>query len=152
MPPGPKPTPFTPKEIQQIETMAGIGLRVVDIAHIFGISVATLYKRLKDTGLSSEVIKRGRKRGISKVAETLYKMAVSGENPAATFFYLKTRGGWRETQRIEHTGKGGKPLSFAQLAVQVVQEVKGVTVETNDAVGELGDGTKRIGPGTDDGG
>ena len=40
----------------------------------------------------------------AKVAETLFRMATSGRVPAATFFWLKTRAGWRETTNIEHSG------------------------------------------------
>jgi hypothetical protein len=37
-------------------------------------------------------------------------MAISGQHPAATFFWLKTRAGWRETDRLEHTGPNGQPV------------------------------------------
>jgi hypothetical protein len=40
---------------------------------------------------------RGRSRGISKVAETLYEAATSGEDMASTRFYLEKVGGWKET-------------------------------------------------------
>ena len=46
-----------------------------------------------------------------KVSETLYRMAVSGRVPAATFFWLKTRAGWREIDRLEITGKDGGPIA-----------------------------------------
>ena len=35
------------------------------------------------------------------VARTLFEMATSGKHPAATFFWLKTRAGWREADRPE---------------------------------------------------
>jgi len=44
------------------------------------------------------------------VANRAYQMAVAGDPPAATFFWLKTRCGWRETTRVEHTGKDGRTL------------------------------------------
>ncbi len=46
-----------------------------------------------------------------KVSETLFRMAVSGRVPAATFFWLKTRAGWREVDRLEITGKDGGPIA-----------------------------------------
>ncbi len=103
----PTATPFTPDEVKQIEAMAGLGMSGQDIAHVMGIHRATLYKRLKDTGLSSDTIKAQRKKGIAKVRQTLYQMATSGKVPAATFFYLKTIGGLREKDRVELTGKDG---------------------------------------------
>jgi hypothetical protein len=103
----PTATPFTPDEVKQIEAMAGLGMSGQDIAHVMGIHRATLYKRLKDTGLSSDTIKAQRKKGVAKVRQTLYQMATSGKVPAATFFYLKTIGGLREKDRMELTGKDG---------------------------------------------
>jgi hypothetical protein len=44
------------------------------------------------------------------VANKLYQMAVAGHPPAATFFWMKTRCGYRETTRVEHSGPGGLPL------------------------------------------
>lgn len=106
----PATTPFNPDEIRQIETMAGLGMSGQDIAHVMGISRSTLYKRLNDTGLSSDTIKAQRKKGVAKVRQTLYQMATSGKVPAATFFYLKTIGGLREKDRVELTGKDGGPV------------------------------------------
>lgn len=103
----PATTPFNQDEIRQIETMAGLGMSGQDIAHVMGISRSTLYKRLNDTGLSSDTIKAQRKKGVAKVRQTLYQMATSGKVPAATFFYLKTIGGLREKDRMELTGKDG---------------------------------------------
>lgn len=102
----PKREPFTETELRQIETMAGLGLKAQDIAHVMGMTRQHLYARLKDEG-KSDTIKRGRKTGIAKVSQTLYQMATSGKVPAATFFYLKTIGGLREKDRVELTGKDG---------------------------------------------
>lgn len=102
----PKREPFTERELSQIETMAGLGLKAQDIAHVLGMSRANLYARLKEDG-KLDAIKRGRKTGIAKVSQTLFQMATSGKVPAATFFYLKTIGGLRERDRVELTGKDG---------------------------------------------
>ncbi len=44
------------------------------------------------------------------VGNKLYQMAVSGNPPAATFFWLKCRAGWKEVQPIEVSGPGGTPI------------------------------------------
>ena|ERR1035437_7446624 len=44
------------------------------------------------------------------VANKAYQMAVTGNPPAATFFWLKCRARWKETTRVEHTGPDGKAL------------------------------------------
>lgn len=53
------------------------------------------------------------------VANRAYQMAVSGEYPALTIFWLKTRLGWKETDRHELTGPGGEPL----LSIEAVDRI-----------------------------
>ncbi|HTB11910.1 MAG TPA: hypothetical protein VK752_10075 [Bryobacteraceae bacterium] len=50
------------------------------------------------------------------VANKAYQMAVTGNPPAATFFWLKCRARWKETTRVEHTGKDGRPLVPVEAA------------------------------------
>jgi hypothetical protein len=38
-----------------------------------------------------------------------------GRNVAAAIFWLKTRAGWRETDRREITGAGGEPLTVSYV-------------------------------------
>ena len=50
------------------------------------------------------------------MANKAYQMAIAGDPPAATFFWLKCRGGWKERQEIkqeiEHSGPSGNVLEF----------------------------------------
>ena len=48
----------------------------------------------------------------AQVGQTLFKMATSGDEPAATIFWLKTRAGWRETQVVET-----RPAAIADFVV-----------------------------------
>lgn len=55
------------------------------------------------------------------VANRAYQMAVAGNPPAATFFWLKCRNGWKETSRVEHSGPGGRvllPIDAARALLQ----------------------------------
>jgi hypothetical protein len=56
------------------------------------------------------------------VANKAYQMAVAGSPPAATFFWLKCRNGWKETSRIEHTGPGGKALVPIEAARALLKD------------------------------
>lgn len=51
----------------------------------------------------------GKAEAIYKLGSSVYKRGLRGDN-AAAFFYLKTQGGWRETDRLELTGQDGKPI------------------------------------------
>jgi len=55
------------------------------------------------------------------VANKAYQMAIAGDPPAATFFWLKCRAGWKEKQEIEHTGPGGGGL---QMVIRSVLDEK----------------------------
>jgi hypothetical protein len=57
------------------------------------------------------------------VAKTALGMAVSGANPDMTKFWLKTRAGWVETKRIEHTGMDGGPMEFSEVRQMVMQKL-----------------------------
>jgi hypothetical protein len=60
-----------------------------------GIGYTTLEKRYK------EVLATAATRANGRVATTLFAMATSGKDTAATIFWTKVRLGWRETSRVE---------------------------------------------------
>lgn len=52
----------------------------------------------------------------SAVKGALYKSAVEKGNVTAQIFWLKTRCNWRETERIELTGKNGGPVETKDVS------------------------------------
>jgi hypothetical protein len=89
-----------PEVQRQVEVMAGLGMSEDHISLIVGVHKNTLRTNMQAT------LELGRARALADVARTAYQMAVSGECPAATFFWLKTQGRWREnhsiTLEVEH--------------------------------------------------
>ena len=83
------------EQAKRVEKMAVIGCNDNHIAAIEGMSEAQLQK------MYSRELKDGRAKGVGAIAQTLYQMALSGKNPAATFFYLKCRARWQEVQHIK---------------------------------------------------
>jgi hypothetical protein len=83
---------FTPSAEQRrsVKAMAGLGMRHQDIAVVLDIAEKTLRKHFRVE------LARGAIEANAKVLQTLYGMATSGENTAATIFYAKTRCGLRE--------------------------------------------------------
>lgn len=100
----------TETEIKLIGTMSAYGVPIERLADYFGVSKQTFELAMKKSDAMHQAILKGRAKGLSNVAQTAYEMAMSKRQPAMTIFYLKTRGGWRETQRVEHTGADGKPI------------------------------------------
>ena len=99
---------FTPTDEQRgmVKAFAAYGVQQDEIAKYLEIDPKTLrkyFRRELDTG-SIEAT--------SKVAQSLYKAATSG-NVGAAIFWMKARAGWREKQVVEHTGEEGAPIHFS---------------------------------------
>ena len=73
----------------KVSRMAGMGLTQEQIATVFGITAKTLRKHYRKE-LTASAIEAN-----FKVAETLFQMATSGTNVAASIFWAKTRCGFR---------------------------------------------------------
>ena len=96
------------KQVGELEKLAAI-LRLDQIADFFGMANSTLRRKMaEDEGIKS-AYKRGKAKAVSGVGQTLLSLAKAG-NITAICFYLKTQAGWRETDRMEHTGADGVPL------------------------------------------
>ena len=80
----------SPEQRRSVKAMAGLGMRHQDIAVVLEIAEKTLRKHFRVE------LARGGIEANAKVLQTLYGMATSGENTAATIFYAKTRCGLRE--------------------------------------------------------
>jgi len=81
------------------------------IADYFGMGKTTWYALLERDPEVSERYKRGKSKAVATIAQSLLQKARDGDNTAA-IFYLKTQAGWSETQKLEHTGADGVPLSI----------------------------------------
>lgn len=93
----------TEKTRAEVLALAGFGTKHIDIARYIGIGEGTLRKNYREE-LDTGAIKAN-----SAVAKTLYKLAIDGDSRSC-MFWLKTRAGWRETDRHEITGAEGAPL------------------------------------------
>lgn len=106
----------TPEQRKTVEAMAAYGVPHEQIGVVVGISAVTLRKYFESE------LETGAIRANAKVAETCYRMATSGDNPAATFFWLKTRAGWKETHVNEIAGRDGGPVTLEVNFVEGASE------------------------------
>lgn len=127
----PKPKGYQKREITDadrvlIEKMAMAGNTNDQMASILGMSPATFDKKIKYDSTLKECLERGRAKALFAVGSTAYSRAVSGKSDTMTIFFLKTKGGWKETQVNEHTGKDGEPLmtSFTDMVKRLSKNVK----------------------------
>src|SRR5882762_10916883 len=91
---------FEPSSEQRkmVEAMAAYGTPETEIAKNVGpkgIDPKTLRKHFR------RELSTGGTKATAKVAETLYQMATSGTCVAASIFWMKSRGGWRENRGLE---------------------------------------------------
>ncbi len=120
------PSRFVPTEEQrrQVRMLAGLGMKQAQIASLAGIhSAVTLRKHFRTELLEGQVA------AAVKVRRTLYEMSVSGRNPAATMFWLKTRDGWSE--------KGKEPELFEEQEKPPSIAVHFVKPNRHEETGEL---------------
>jgi len=90
-----------------VKSMAATGFTHEQIASCLGamgIDPKTMRKHF------SVELRTAANKANAAVANRAYQMAVAGDPPAATFFWLKCRNRWKETSRVEHTGPDGKAL------------------------------------------
>lgn len=98
-----------------VENMSAYGIPQEDIANVLDIDRKTLAKYYR-AELDTATAKAN-----AKVAETLYKQATDPQNPRSAtcgIFWLKTRGGWKETSVHEHTGKDGNPIQTEDMTAR----------------------------------
>lgn len=91
-----------PLQKAEVETLAAV-LTAAQIADYFGIGRTTFFAMMARDPEIAERYKRGKARAIGAIAQGLINKARSGDT-ASMIFYLKTQGGWRETNPPEQIG------------------------------------------------
>lgn len=108
----------------------------------FGIPVESMTLFVKDKNgksISERTLRKhfpkeldqGELKANVKVAQTLFKKAISGDT-TSMIFWLKTRARWKESpQRVELTGKDGGPVEQKTTVVDE-QQIKAAVTKLED--------------------
>ncbi len=85
---------------RQVEAMTAYGVPELNIASVIGIDPKTLRKHYRHE------LDNGQVKATAKVAESLFRKATSDgpQSVTAAIFWLKTKGGWRETPQDHRVG------------------------------------------------
>ena len=133
-PPRKKRTGHVPTEVfrKQVLHFCGMGLTHEQIAMMLSISRPTLEKYYRAE------LDKGEAEMNLNVATNLYTMATGTDRNAVTaaIFWLKTRGRWSETKRVEHTGADGGAIQTEVSAKQTIDSRK-LTPEQRQALREI---------------
>jgi len=98
-----------------VEAMIGFGITEAEVCRLIknpetGNPIDEKTLRL----YFAEEIAAGRPKANIAVAQSLFAEATKGDDArarvTAAIFWLKTRAGWKETDRVELTGKEGGPI------------------------------------------
>lgn len=103
----------TERERADVRLLSGCGVTQDVIARRIGRSKGWLQKWCRkemDDGIAEMH---------AGVAKRIAQAALNG-NMTAAIFYAKTKMGWRETDRHEHTGEGGGPIQHEHADKQKV--------------------------------
>lgn len=125
---GRPPKKLTDEQIIQVEAL-GATLSIEQMADYFGVGKTTLYSIFERQPEVLERYKKGKAKAINDVAGGLLMDARNGCK-ASRFFYLKTRAGWSETNKHEHTGADGGEL--------VIKWLDGDDKTSNDTISSEG--------------
>lgn len=84
-----------PKDLSKIATMAGLGLKVPDIAAIFNMSKTTFERRCRENPSIYEALLKGRAEARIGLTKKAYQTAIAGDT-TMLIFLLKTQCGFTD--------------------------------------------------------
>lgn len=98
-----KPLPAT---LEQIQTLAGLGMTIEEMCLYLGVTKKTLYKRMKDQPEIGDAVNAGRIKADAQVVKSLYTRATQHNDTTAMIFWLKNRqpDRFRDRHELEHSG------------------------------------------------
>ncbi|MBI0539493.1 hypothetical protein D9599_28670 [Roseomonas sp. KE2513] len=108
---------YVPTEEQRrtVRVMAGAGIPQPDIVTLLEIDPKTLRLHFR------RELDRGSVEATVKVAQTLFQMATSGQNTAASIFWMKARAGWREKHEVVLSAKPAGEMTDAELEEEIAR-------------------------------
>ena len=127
---------LSPEQVREVETLAAL-LSQEQIADYLGMARSTFHALCAREPEVAESYRRGKAKAVAHVANGLLQKARAGDRTAA-IFYLKTQGGWRETEGVAHSFEqtrppegAPEPLDLTRLSDAALMEI----VDLGDAHG-----------------
>lgn len=119
--------PYDPEPNRKLVARLAETLSNLMIADVLGIHEATLYRHHRTDIAKAKAIR------VEKMGKSVIAKADQGDLDAMKF-YLTRHGGWGETNRTEHTGAGGGPITHVDVA-RLTEAFRGMT-EDERAIAE----------------
>ena len=124
-------TPTT-EQRKLVKSMAAAGIQSEAICLVIGVSGKTLRKHYREE-LDTSAIK-----ATAMVAGSLYMKAIKG-NVTAQIFWLKTRAGWKEAERVQvvHSGAVGT-YDLTKVSNDDLDRLEGILAQAGGGQGGAG--------------
>lgn len=109
----------TESDREKVRRMAGLGVRMADMAYVMGVSQATFYRKY------TEDARHGRIELNMEVVQTTIDMIRSKNHPALNIFWLKTRCGWSDYSpaQMEDELKNADNIDLSLLSEEQLREL-----------------------------
>jgi hypothetical protein len=116
---------FKPTDEQRkaVELLSGFGIPIEQICAYVEINDDTLRKHFADELVG------GKAKANAKIAQTLFNKATGGDT-TALIFWAKTQMRWKETEKIELTGKDDGPVEISDVKQKLLSGI--LTKKEND--------------------
>jgi hypothetical protein len=129
---------LSPDQLKTVYALASC-LTMDQIAHYFGINPNTMLEIRKKQSEIDRAYKAGLSNVINDIANNLITKAKKGDT-AAICFFLKTRAGWRETNRVEQVGKHEHThkvklhdIDLSQFATHELETIRKLGIDIEDS-------------------
>lgn len=106
----------TPEKRAMVSRYSMVGTTQEIISDIMDIDSKTLRKHYR------KELDQSTAKAVAQIGGALYTKAMAGDN-ALMIFFLKTRGGWRETDKTEDIGEA-KPMTINFNVAEAVKDIK----------------------------
>jgi len=100
---------ITEEMLQKIEYYASRGLHECQIVKLINVGQSWFTDKKKEHPELQKALDDGIAKGVAHVAKKLYENIDNG-NVSAQIFYLKTKGGWKESHVLEGPGQDGNAI------------------------------------------
>ena len=93
-------------DLEELYSLAKIGLSEAQVAQSLGISQSTMTRRKQSDADFDKALKAGQSAGITAVTSALFNGATNADKPStsAQIFYLKNRANWADRQEMDISG------------------------------------------------
>ncbi len=114
-----------------VRSLSARGLTKEQIAASLGMHPRTFYRQQQENEEINLAFEAGRAHAVLLASDKLFEKALAGDN-ACLIFWLKARGGWRDTGHLEISGVNGGPVEVSDVKTKLLEKLARLGAENNE--------------------